>query len=169
MKQVLTLMALLLCTYWGIAQQKAQPVKVDYTKKGAALPHFYINKTDGGYIIPQLLKKGKPVMILIFSPECDHCGVVLDSIKTIREKFKTTQVILVAEERHKDKMVGFIEKEEIKNDPLFKNIGTNKGELIAAIYTNKILPQIVFYDANHKLVKILDGHYTLADIIPYVK
>lgn len=183
MKQSLLLFIAICFSLVGFAQHKTAPVKTkttapakapaqaapSFTKKGSPIPNFYINRTDGGYLIPQHLKKGKPVMIMIFSPECDHCGFFVDSLKTIREQFKTTQVVLVAEERHKDKMQGFIDHLKINNDPLFKLVGTNKGELIAAIYTNKILPQLVFYDAQHKLVKIFDGHYTLGDVAKYVK
>lgn len=164
MKNILLVTTLFLVSIASFGQQK-----IDYKKRGAPIPEFYINRTDGGYIIPSQLKKGKPVMIMIFSPECDHCGHMVDSLKMIRKQFKTTQLILVAEERNKKLMEGFIEHEDIKEDALFKNIGTNKGELIAAIYTNKILPQITFYDANHKLVKILDGNYTLEDVKRYVK
>jgi thiol-disulfide isomerase/thioredoxin len=164
MKQILLLAALLITTN-SFAQQTA----VNYQKKGAPMPNFYVDRTDGGYLIPSLLKKGKPVMIMIFSPQCEHCAYVIDSIKLSREDFKTTQLIIVAEERNKEFMEGFIEKAQIKGDALFKNIGTNKGELIAAIYTNKILPQLVFYDANHKLVKIFDGNYKFSEVKPYIK
>lgn len=133
------------------------------------MPNFYINKTDGGYIMPNHLKKGKPVMIMIFSPQCEHCTYIIDSLKTVREEIKTTQMIFIAEERNKEYMEAFMEKENMKNDVLFKNTGTNKGELIYAIYTNKILPQITFYDADHKLVKIFDGNYQFADVKKYLK
>ena len=165
MKKILLFLSFLFTVSVSPAQQK-----VDYTKKGAPMPNFYVNRTDGGYVIPSLLKKGAAVLIMMFSPECEHCAHTIDSLKSIRSLFKTTQILLVAEERHKDLMQGFIEHENLKDDPLFKYIGTNKGELIAAIYTNKILPQLNFYDANHKLVKILDGNeYHLEDVKKYAK
>ncbi|HTN47387.1 MAG TPA: thioredoxin fold domain-containing protein [Flavipsychrobacter sp.] len=161
-------LTLLLSMIAFVAASFAQQ-KTDFTKKGAPLPNFYINRTDGGYIIPNLLKKSKPVMIVIFSPQCDHCEFMVDSLRGVRDQFQSTQLVMVAEDRHKDFMDGFMEKTKIKGDALFKNIGTNKGELIAAIYTNKMLPQIVFYDANHKLVKIFDGQYKFADVAKYIK
>ena len=148
----------------AVAQQKT-----DYQKKGAPMPNFYVSRMDGGYIIPSLLKKNKPVMIMIFSPQCEHCAYIIDSIKAVRNDIKNTQLVFVAEERNKEYMNGFMETTKIKDDALFKNIGTNKGELIYAIYTNKILPQITFYDASHKLVKIFDGNYHFADVKNYFK
>lgn len=143
--------------------------KTDYQKKGAPMPNFHISKMDGGYIIPAHLKKGKPVMIMIFSPQCEHCAYVMDSLRNARDLVKTTQMIFVAEERNREYMNAFMEKEKMKGDAFFKNTGTNKGELIFAIYTNKILPQITFYDANHRLVTIFDGNYSFADVKKHLK
>lgn len=164
MKKISSLAFALIWVLTSFAQQQT-----DYQKKGAPMPNFYVNKTDGGYIIPSQLKKGKPVMIMIFSPQCEHCAYIIDSLKTVRNDVKNTQLIFVAEERNKEYMQGFMEATKIKGDAFFKNIGTNKGELIYAIYTNKILPQITFYDAGHKLVKIFDGNYQFSDVKKYLK
>lgn len=143
--------------------------KTDYKKPGAPIPMFVLQKSNGGYLIPSHLKKNKPVMIMIFSPQCEHCGTVIDSLKNIRTAIKETQMIFVAEERNKEFMQGFIAHEGIGADALFKNIGVNKGELIAALYTHKILPQLIFYDEHHQLVKILDGQYGFEEVRKYLK
>lgn len=163
MKYLFSVVALLLITNVGFAQG------VNYKKVGAPMPTFFVDKTAGGSYNSTQLKKGKPVMIMIFSPECDHCEHMIDSLKQNEALFKTTQVVLVAEDRNKKYMPDFAKKLNLLQDPLFKDVGTNKGELIFAIYTQKILPQITFYDSRHKLVKIFDGIYTLNDIKKYIK
>jgi hypothetical protein len=162
-KYLLGCFTLLLFAVSVTAQQK-----IDFKKKGSPLPNFYLQRTDGGYLIPGHLKKGKPIMVMIFSPECEHCGHVTDSLKQMRTLFKNTQIVMVAEERNKHLMKGFVEHEALKNDPLFKNIGVDNN-LIIALYTNEILPQLIFYDAHHKLVKIFDGQYKLEEVKPYIK
>ena len=169
MKNYLLLLTATLFSISGMAQQAGAAKRMSYTNAGAPIPNFIITKTTGGTLTNEQLTKGKPVMIMIFSPECEHCELSLDSLKTIRNDFKTTQVVLVAEERHKDQMASFVARTKAKDDPVFGTIGTNKGELIAAIYTNKILPQIVFYDNYHKLIKIFDGQYLFKDVAKYVK
>lgn len=163
MKHLLSFAALILIAHLSFAQG------IDYKKRGAPLPPFLIEKTAGGTYTNTQLKAGKPVMVMIFSPECDHCEHMIDSLKQNEALFKTTQVVLVAEDRNKKFMPDFAKKLNLYQDRLFKNIGTNKGELIFAIYTQKILPQITFYDSKHKLVKIFDGIYTLADLKKYIK
>lgn len=163
MKHLFSFAALFLIAHLSFAQG------IDYKKQGAPLPPFLIEKTAGGSYKGSQLKAGKPIMIMIFSPECDHCEHMIDSLKTIEDLFKTTQVVLVAEDRNKKFMPGFAKKLNLLEDRLFKTLGTNKGELIAAIYTQKILPQITFYDSRHKLVKIFDGIYTLEELKKYIK
>ena len=139
-----------------------------FTKKGAPIPPFKVEKVDGKFITNADLKDGKPVMIMIFSPECDHCEHMVDSMKMIADKFKTTQLLLVAEDRNKKLMGGFITKTGIGSHPLFQKIGTNKGELIFSIYTYKILPQINFYNSKHLLEKTFDGNYPFDSVKMFI-
>lgn len=163
MKQILLSFLFLLATATGFSQQS-----VDYKKKGAPIPNFKLFGVPKGTITQAVIKKNKPVMIMIFSPECEHCALMVDSLKMIHNLFKTTQIVMVAEERHKPLMEDFIKEKGLKNDPLFKNIGTGDN-LIIALYTNDILPQLIFYNTAHKLVKIFDGHYKMEDVKKYVK
>lgn len=103
------------------------------------------------------LKPGKPVMMMIFHPLCEHCNYVIDSLKKYQPLFKNTQLVLVAEDRNKEYMKAFIDKAGIRDNVLFRNIGTEKGNLIYYLYTYEILPQVNFYDKNHKLVHSFTG------------
>ncbi len=155
---------MLLAATFSFAQQK-----IDYKLKGAPMPPFKIEKTSGGFFNHTMVQAGKPVMIMIFSPECDHCEHMVDSLKTLGSKIKNTQMIFVSEGRHKDAMKGFISKTGIGNIPQFQNIGTDASNLIFYVYTMKILPQITFYDNQHQLLKILDGDYSLKDVAQYLR
>ena len=139
-----------------------------FTKKGAPIPPFKLYKVDGKIISNADLKPNKPVMVMIFSPECDHCEHMVDSMKQIADKFKNTQLLLVAEDRNKQLMGGFINKTGIGSHPLFQKIGTNKGELIFSIYTYKILPQINFYNSKHLLEKTFDGNYSFDSVKMFI-
>jgi len=131
--------------------------QITYRKKGAPIPPFVLQKTSGGVMTNTQLKPGKPVMLMIFHPLCDHCNYVIDSLKKNQPLFKNTQLVMVAEDRNKEYMKGFIDKVGIKDNVLFKNIGTEKGSLIYYLYTYEILPQVNFYDKNYKLVHSFTG------------
>lgn len=137
--------------------QKPNRQLMNYQKTGAPIPPFVLEKTAGGTMTNSELKKGKPVMLMIFSPQCDHCEHMIDSIKSWASKFKKTQLVLVAEDRNKQYMKGFITKTGIADDPMFQNIGTERGNLIPYLYTYKLLPQINFYNSHYKLVHSFTG------------
>jgi thiol-disulfide isomerase/thioredoxin len=141
----------------GLAQKKMVPNQPDYRKKGAPLPPFVLQKTAGGTFTNTNLKPGKPVMMMIFSPQCEHCAYVIDSLKQTAAMFKNTQFVLVAEDRNKQFMKDFIKKADIGTHPLFKNTGTEKGNLIYYIYNYQVLPQVNFYNSNYKLEKSFTG------------
>ena len=151
------LVCVLLTANVVLAQKQLVPKQPDYRKIGAPLPPFVLEKTAGGTFTNTNLKPGKPVMMMIFSPQCEHCAYTIDSMKNIASQFKNTQLILVAEDRNKAYMKDFIKKANIGTHPLFKNTGTEKGNLIYYIYNYQVLPQVNFYNSNYKLEKSFTG------------
>lgn len=163
MRSLFTVFVFLLFATISLAQEGKPtfpaPTKeqIMYRKKGASIPPFVLQKTMGGTFTNTNLKVGKPVMLMIFHPLCEHCNYVLDSLKKYESMFKNTQLVLIAEDRNKEYMKGFIDKAGIKDNVLFKNIGTEKGNLIYYLYTYEILPQVNFYDKNYKLQHSFTG------------
>lgn len=146
----------------------AQP-KMDYKKAGAPIPEFTIVKPDGKAITQKALKPGKPAIILIFSPDCDHCGQMLDSMKAVVSGMEQTQLFLVTEARNKDHLKDFIEKKELDKYPAFRETGWDKGNLIYHIYTYQMLPQVNVYDAKHQLTRSFTGAFLLDSLKQYLK
>ena len=142
---------LILMNNEGVAQKQMVPNQPDYRKIGAPMPPFVLQKTAGGTFTNTNLKPGKRTMLMIFSPQCEHCAYTIDSLKRNAAMFKNTQFVLVAEDRNKQYMKDFIRKADIGSHPLFKNTGTEKGNLIYYIYNYQVLPQVNFYNSNNKL------------------
>ena len=148
---------LILMNNEGVAQKQMVPNQPDYRKIGAPMPPFVLQKTAGGTFTNTNLKPGKRTMLMIFSPQCEHCAYTIDSLKRNAAMFKNTQFVLVAEDRNKQYMKDFIRKADIGSHPLFKNTGTEKGNLIYYIYNYQVLPQVNFYNSNNKLEKSFTG------------
>src|SRR5690606_3881027 len=169
MKHFAFTLGLMLLITTSVFAQAPSGNRIDYKQKGAPIPPFKIDKSYGGTFTNYNLVKGKPVMIMIFSPQCEHCAYVIDSLKKYADQFKVTQFVALAEERHKEHMIPFMQRTKMPAYPLFKNTGTNKGEFIAAVYTQKILPQIIVYDADHKMVQIFDDNFSFDSLKPHLK
>lgn len=146
----------------------AQTTK-DYKAPGAPIPPFKVIRTNGAAITNNALKKGIPVMLMIFSPECDHCGQVLDTLKTLAGNFKETQLVLVTEARNKGLLKDFIKKTALAQYPAFSKIGWDGGNLIYFIYTYQLLPQVNVYNAEHKLLRTFTGVFSMDSLRRYIR
>ena len=138
----------------------AQP-KVDYRKKGASIPPFVIEQLNGRLLTNSILKKGKSVVLVIFSPLCDHCATALDTLQRFGESLKNTQLILLTEAFNKPDLQNFLPTHGFDKEPLFKNIGLDRGNLVSYIYTYGLLPQFNVYNTQHKLVKTFTGIFPM--------
>ena len=144
------------------AQQQAR--RVNYHAIGAPVPPFSIEKWDGSAYTNAALKPNKAVMIVIFSPDCDHCEHAIDSLMGMKEKLVNTQLVFVCEAIHKSAVKPFVQKVGMTTNKQFANAGIDKSGLIPNIYTNKMLPQIMLYNTKHELAKIFDGAFTIAAV-----
>jgi len=152
---------LLCCT--GFAQ-----TKIDYRKKGAPIPAFGIEALNGKIISNAVLKANKPVMLVIFSPDCPHCIHALDTLKGLTDQLKDIQLVLLTEEVHKAQLEDFLKKSELDKNPSFKYVGTDKSHLIYLIYAYGMLPQFTIYDSKHSLVKTFSGIFPLDSLKMYL-
>ncbi len=144
-------------------------LKTDFKKAGAPIPDFVIIKPDGKTITNKALKAGKPVLLMIFSPECEHCMQILDTMKRMTANMQKTQLILVTEARNKQLLKDFIEKKELDKHPAFQQIGWDKANLIFYIYTYQMLPQINVYNSDHKLTRTFTGTFSLDSLTQYIE
>lgn len=59
------------------------------------LPSFSIQQTNGRIMKPANLSKTKPLILVYFSPDCDHCTVLLNSMFRQIDKFRKGIILLV--------------------------------------------------------------------------
>ena len=137
---------------------------MNYHAIGSPLPAFTIEKWNGTAYSSTALKPGKAVMIVIFSPDCDHCEHTIDSLMGMKDKLANTQLVFVAEAIHKSAMKPFVKKVGMDANKQFANAGIDKSGLIPLIYTNKVLPQIMLYNRKHQLTQVFDGGFTIASV-----
>jgi hypothetical protein len=145
----------------------AQP-RVDFKVKGAPMPPFSLEKANGSTITNKVLQKGKPVLLMIFSPQCEHCEHTIDSLKNMTGSFAHTQLLLVTEARNKPELKGFLKKTGLDTSRVFRNVGLDKSNLIPYIYTFQLLPQFNIYNAQHKLVKSFAGNFPLDSLRMFI-
>lgn len=59
------------------------------------LPPFKMLMSDGKFFSSKDVQKDKPVVLIYFAPDCEHCQILMNEFFKNIDAFKTTQVILV--------------------------------------------------------------------------
>ena len=62
--------------------------------KGAPLPAFRMMLTNGRMFEAKDLSMDKPVVLVYFAPDCDHCIVLLDALFKKLDELKNTTLLL---------------------------------------------------------------------------
>ena len=59
------------------------------------LPPFRIMQTSGKIFKAGDLPMGKPIIIIYFSPECDHCDKLMKELVKQKEEFKKASIAMI--------------------------------------------------------------------------
>ncbi len=109
------------------------------------------------------LKKDAPVIVLFFSPECDHCK---DLTKAMLKQSKSiaAQVVMVTY-LPLPEVKKFANEFSLQNYPNIK-VGTEGMKLIVQKHYNiRTFPFVALYDKSRKLVKMYREQAPPADIV----
>lgn len=169
MKKIVLFLTLIIAAGCSQAQTKS-PEKLP-TLNIENIPAFHILTKDSTYLTNANLKKGKPVMIIYFSPDCSHCQRMMYEMKPEMNKFKGVQIV----------MVTFIQTNMLKmlkefyrdyNFAAYPNImmGTEYPDYkVQRYYGVATTPYIAVYGHNGKLVKAFDKVPKMKDLVAAVK
>jgi hypothetical protein len=131
----------------------AQPAAGN-VKKGIA--PFNIQQVDGKYVTSSVLKKGIPVMIVYFDPDCDHCTAFISDLLKQVALFKQVQLVLITYVPLQQV------KTYVKSSGLDKHpqiiVGTEGTNFVVRYYYNVIqFPYLALHDKAGKLISTFES------------
>lgn len=121
-----------------------------------SVPPFKItNVADSSYFSKDDLKKHKAVMIIIFSPDCEHCQHETIELTTHINLFKNVQIIMASPLEHQF-IKKFYEEYKIADYP---NIimGRDPAYFLGTFYKIRSFPAIFLYDKKGNFIDKFDG------------
>lgn len=166
MKQAFLFIVLCFCIKEGVSQNDTATVPPLYTQY--PLPQFSILLPDSTtWYTKSDLPKGKKTILMLFSPDCDHCKHETELITKNIDKFKRTHIIMVTTLPF-DKMTAFYQKFQLKN---YKDItvGRDPKFFFSNYFKIHYLPFLAIYDKKYKLVKTFEGSPKWEELMEYVK
>ena len=132
------------------------------------IPPFKILQTNGRYFSAADLPKNKPVVLIYFSPDCEHCQVLMDQLFPKINAFKNAELVMVTF-KPVEELAGFEKKYQTYKYPNIK-VGTEGTTFFLRYYyrlTNT--PFTIVYNKNGKVVCNYRMQTPVDDLISQIK
>jgi len=125
-------------------------------KRFPTVPQFTVFKApDSTAFSRDDLKRNKPVVFMIFSPDCEHCQNETKKILQNIDKFKDAQIIMITYLPYAD-MVDFYKNYKIADYPEITMARDTKF-FFPVFFNIRNLPSIFVYDKKGQLKKNFEG------------
>ena len=163
MKQVFTIILTAL-TIAGFAQAQFE---APY-QKNPTLPAFNMLMLDSSEVFNSYnIPKGRPVILIMFSPDCNHCEQLTDSLIANMDKLKKARIYMVT-----PMPLSFIKDFYVKKKlAKYENVvlGKDYEFFFPKFYNAYDVPFIVVYDRKKALVNTFGQHATMKELIGAIK
>ena len=165
MKKIIALNIVVLFFLASFSQQDS--IQLLY-KRFPTPPPFKLLLTDSTTIFTDKnLKKYFPVLIMAFSPDCDHCQHHAEELVKNQEALLYIQIVM-SSTQSLEKIRDFYSKYQLdKMENLV--IGQDREFILSTFYKMKSLPFLAFYDNRGKLIDVFEGALPVDKILAYFK
>ncbi len=155
----------LICVMAGvdIYGQQGKPIQQEAPYKlHPTLPPFELVLPDSNRLTKIEFRK-QPILIMYFSPDCEHCIKQMEEMNTRMEDLKKLQIIMVTHQPMPE-LVQFIEKYKLAGQP---NITTGRDVkfMLPGFYRIKSLPYFALYDKKGKLITTFESNTKVDKIL----
>lgn len=159
---------LLLCIAAGFCMQAQQgPTAANYDKI-KTIPAFRLFAVpDSIAFTNEQLKKDKPVMLMFFSPDCDHCQKETKELLAYKEELKGIQIVMASIANYAQ-IKTFYEDYGLKSMPNI-TMGQDPNYALGGKFNLRTYPSMFIYDAKGNLAKAFTGNISIPAILDAVK
>jgi thioredoxin-related protein len=163
-KSVLFFLMLLLVMV-GFAQRDS--IQPPY-KRFPTLPPLQLLLGDSTTLYTKAdLSKKKPVLVMLFSPDCSHCQHSAEEMVQQKDDLKDIQIVM-ATLQSIAQMNAFAETYGLKALPNVV-LGKDVNYILPAFYGVHNLPYMAFYKKNGALIRTVDGALPIPKVIALFK
>jgi hypothetical protein len=165
-------MLLLLCGAQVYAQKGKVKVQQEDTlkpyQKYPELPAFNILLQDSSTIFNTYnIEEGQPVAIMFFDPECKHCRHTMAALLPGMDSIKNVRFYLVTPQHNVTALRNFYKEFRLADYKNIEVVGRDYEFFFITNYGTKNLPDVALYDAQKKLITLIEGEFTASDIYRY--
>jgi thioredoxin-related protein len=144
----------------GFAQQDTSLIYLRFP----TVPPFKLTKMpDSTVFTKDNLKRKKPTIIMVFSPDCEHCQEMTKQITANIHLFKKAQIVM-ATPLEFGYVKKFYEEYKIADYPNI-TMGRDPGYFLGTFYKVRSFPAIFIYNKKGSLVNWFTGEVELKKIV----
>ncbi len=152
MKRSLLAILLVICFQYSDAQNDSLPV---YQRFPSVPPFHIMRLPDSTSFAKEDLKRRKPLVLILFSPDCDHCKHETTELLKNYELFKKAQIVMVSSLDF-NSIKKFYDDFRIADYPTI-TMGRDGSYFLGTFFNNKIFPSVFIYNKKGKFVKSFLG------------
>jgi thiol-disulfide isomerase/thioredoxin len=115
------------------------------------------------YFTKNDLKKNKPVLIIVFNPDCEHCKHETEELIKNIDSLKNIQIVM-ATMNTIDLMKEFYEKYDLRRFPNI-TVGKDVQYTLAPFYQMHFMPYLAMYNKKGNLLATFEGSMKMEDLI----
>ena len=132
-------------------------------KNNGTIAPFVITLDDGKVFKAEELKKA-PVMLVYFSPECDHCKNFTKQLVKNSKSFSDRQIVMITY-LSVDEVKNFVKTFDLSSHHNIK-VGTEANTFLVRNYYNvEHFPFVALYDKTGKEVKLFANQPSIKDVL----
>jgi thioredoxin-related protein len=132
--------------------------------KNPGIPPFRLLKVDSlRYITRDDIKKNHKVLIMFFSPECEHCKHQIRDILADFSQFKDIEIVMATFQPF-DEMKSFYNYFRIEDHPNIL-MGRDEKYMFPPYFRMQSLPFLALYDKKGQLITHFEGNQKVDTIL----
>ena len=132
------------------------------------LPAFKMLMTNGQYFTSNQLSKKKPVVLIYFSPDCEHCQKLMAEVFKNIKKFEHSQLVLITF-KPIDDLRGFERQYRTFNYPFIKTGTEGNTFFIRYYYKLETTPFTALFDKKGNMVISYRRETPINDLLKRLK
>lgn len=165
MKKIGTILLGCLITTLAFAQPDPS---ADLANSIQHLPKFSVVKApDSSRYDELMLPKGKPFVLVFFSPDCEHCQKQVKEFMAYRQELKDVSMLLLSPLSYRI-IHNFYEEYGLAAIPNIK-VASDAVYRLGKQYQLKTFPSIFVYDASGNLAKAFIGNVSIPTLLESLK
>lgn len=163
MKKIITLLLILLAGFNSLAQTDS----LKPYQKNKNLPDFSLLLPDSAVFTPKHMVTDKNIILMLFSPDCDHCQKQLDEFLSIKDLATKAELVMISV-YPLHIIRDFHKKYKLEKYP-FIHLGQDYKGFCIPFYIPHTVPVLVYYNKEKQFISIKQGNADKKEILAALK